>query len=343
MLKHLQLSVKIDGFTKLYDDVMEVLDPEFKVYFLREYGTKVEQWAYCYRTGSGITCNNYIESFHSNLKKNYFNSKVIDRIDKCIHALMKVARNQMFDRVLYLVKDKYTLKENLIVKRHATAIKEMADVQVTTLESNLAWKVSSLTNEEVSYGVILENEVCPIDCLVKCRTCQICPHMYYCDCVDHLTTNTICKHIHIVAMTFNASVSMPSAIKIAEKLDDVTSQICSIEPDCHQAAAVASGSLYTEVISLAKRLEKPHAMAEEDVTEFKSLITRCNELLGGAQLPEANTTLRVPANKKAQTQMRFETPKRKKRSGAGRLTKPNKDEDPDTLLQELKKPRQAYE
>ena len=42
------------------------------------------------------------------------------------------------------------------------------------------------------------SKVCPSNCSVKCTDCNVCIHMYYCNCIDAIIHHTICKHIHLV-------------------------------------------------------------------------------------------------------------------------------------------------
>ena len=35
-------------------------------------------------------------------------------------------------------------------------------------------------------------------CNMKCSECEICVHMYMCNCTDFLILSTMCKHIHLV-------------------------------------------------------------------------------------------------------------------------------------------------
>ena len=72
----------------------------------------------CYRQGSFINTNMYVEAFHRVLKYIYLRGKVNRRVDTCVHALIKIARDKFFERTVKLSKGKCSLKLDDIRKRH---------------------------------------------------------------------------------------------------------------------------------------------------------------------------------------------------------------------------------
>ena len=48
---------------------------------------------------------------------------------------------------------------------------------------------------------------CEFECKLLCSTCQICPHMYSCTCLDFTLHSTVCKHIHLIHMSNALSTS----------------------------------------------------------------------------------------------------------------------------------------
>ncbi len=168
---------------------------EFGEYFETYYSKRKAQWASCYRKSSGINTNMYVESFHKVLKYIYFKGKTNRRVDKCIQVLLKYDRDKAFDRLIKLEKGKQTGRIRVINKRHQLS-KKLTLSQVSDLNHS-SWKVAS-SNSKEEYIVTHQTSVCPSKCLLKCVSCNICIHMYYCNCMDATVIHTICKHIHLV-------------------------------------------------------------------------------------------------------------------------------------------------
>ena len=74
----------------------------FGSYFQTHYATNVKQWAACYRTDAFVNTNMYVEAFHRVLKHVYMKGRVNKRLDKCIHVLLKLARDKGFERLVKL-------------------------------------------------------------------------------------------------------------------------------------------------------------------------------------------------------------------------------------------------
>ena len=168
---------------------------EFGQYFMKYYTPRKEQWAASYRHSSLINTNMYAEAFHHVLKYIYLKGRVNKRVDKCIHTLMKIARDKSFDRLLKLTKGKVTKKMTEINKKHTESTK-METKCVTLLEEGM-WDVPSFTTSS-HYTVALENNTsCPVNCALKCTVCDECIHRYSCNCQDYVILGNMCKHIHL--------------------------------------------------------------------------------------------------------------------------------------------------
>ena len=48
------------------------------------------------------------------------------------------------------------------------------------------WDVTSSHGND-KYRVTMENEVCPVNCRLRCNDCNICVHSYSCTCQDYTT------------------------------------------------------------------------------------------------------------------------------------------------------------
>ena len=60
----------------------------------------------CYRKKAGINTNMHVESFHRLLKYVYMKGKVNKRVDKCLHLLLKIARDKAYERLIKSEKGK---------------------------------------------------------------------------------------------------------------------------------------------------------------------------------------------------------------------------------------------
>ena len=73
--------------------------PDFHQYFKTQYVAKVKEWATCFRIGTIVNTNIFIESFHRLLKVNYLNNKQDCREDKLIHVLLRIAHNLIYEQL----------------------------------------------------------------------------------------------------------------------------------------------------------------------------------------------------------------------------------------------------
>ena len=85
----------------------------------------------------------------------------------------------------------------MIRERHQSSLKLCAAL-VNETEQNSSWEVTS-RDRTSTYTVSLLNNTCPQQCEIRCYDCDICVHIYTCNCADALIRYTICKHIHLVA------------------------------------------------------------------------------------------------------------------------------------------------
>ena len=83
----------------------------FYQYFNTQYVTKVKEWATCFRIGTIVNTNMFVESFHRSLKVNCLNNKQNRRVDRLIHVLLRIARNLIYEQLNKVEKIK-SLTEN---------------------------------------------------------------------------------------------------------------------------------------------------------------------------------------------------------------------------------------
>ena len=81
------------------------------------------------------------------------------------------------------------------MKRHV-ASKYLSTTLVTIIDE-CTWQVKSADKQQ-QYTVVKELPICTQNCCLRCNDSDICVHMYYCNCMDAIIRNTLCKHIHLV-------------------------------------------------------------------------------------------------------------------------------------------------
>jgi len=200
-------------------------------YFKRNYVGRCEQWATCYRVGSIVNTNMFVEAFHRLLKVVYLNGKQNRRVDKLLHILFRIARDMYYEQILKIEKGKTTHRQCEIQKRHKSAM-EMASTCTVERVGENEWKVQSQAKIEVFYAVHRLLQAC--DCKLHCRSCGSCTHMYSCSCMDSAIHHTVCKHVHLVHISFKEGSSTMSNKASSDGTEIVCEDhaIVQLEHDC---------------------------------------------------------------------------------------------------------------
>ena len=71
----------------------------FHNYFNTNYCTRLHDCATCYRLGSTVNTNMFLEAFHRVLKIVYLHHKQNRRVDSLLVALIKIGGNAAFERL----------------------------------------------------------------------------------------------------------------------------------------------------------------------------------------------------------------------------------------------------
>ena len=190
---------KFRFFLQQFISSLDMNEKRFCKYFKEHYCNRFEQWASCFRSGTIVNTNMFLESFHRTLKIVYLEQKSNRRIDFFLHTLLKIAKDKIFERLTKLEKGKYTHRISEINKRHKSAVKLLPSSVVTT--ENSCWTVRSVRDGSLLYTVKLTKEVC--ECKLQCSICKVCAHQYSCSCMDSKLHATVCKHVHLVVMMLN--------------------------------------------------------------------------------------------------------------------------------------------
>ena len=72
---------------------------EFSKYFVENCGNRYEQWAMCFRKGSGINTNMFSEASHRVLKHVYMHGRHNKRLNHLLQILLAYFRDKRFDYV----------------------------------------------------------------------------------------------------------------------------------------------------------------------------------------------------------------------------------------------------
>ena len=323
-----------DEFEKLYDSTIHQLSAcadtqKYCDYFVSTYGKRKNQWAMCYRQGSFINTNMYVEAFHRVLKYIYLKGTVNKRVDKCIHVLLKIARDKFFDRLVKGSKGKYSFKLEDIRKRHDKS----EDISFAAIQetSEGVFNVMSSTGNGNYTVTALDNTICSRDnCMLYCSKCNVCLHTYSCTCPDYSIAANMCKHIHFIGRF---------------KAKGVT-EVKSIHPSPPPILQLHSNEIHS-VLSLGG---KPTSVIESrrkalrSVQQLTALIEECNDEEMLTQVnSEINTSIRLlkcelhnvtlpvvsqqePANKKLSPQRRFFSTRKRNRVSSVKIAKPTNEE-----------------
>ena len=137
------------------------LCPDYVKYFVKNYLTRPDEWAMCFRTFShgNTDTNMYVESFHNILKTFYMNRKANMRCDELLNILMIIEQDFHFNHSLK------TRKENpvnpVLAPRHERGLK-IVDNDVTFKDEK--WEVKAQQNKNKEnieiYDIKLINDVC---------------------------------------------------------------------------------------------------------------------------------------------------------------------------------------
>lgn len=194
---------------------------EFGEYFVQFYCGRPEQWAYCFRQGLGINTNMYLESFHRSLKHLYLEGKKVKRLDKTINAVMKMARDSLFKRLIKLTKQTVSERVLRINKAHKASENVVSSAFVVSKEGE-EWFVSSSNGKE-KYTITKCGNICEENCM-KCSYCNICIHSFKCTCHYNVIKMNICKHIHACCRVFSLTGSSPLSTVVDDDVNTLINQ-----------------------------------------------------------------------------------------------------------------------
>ncbi|KAF9086522.1 hypothetical protein BGX27_003174, partial [Mortierella sp. AM989] len=187
---------RIEAFRERWAEYNEVMDFIEKNYFDE---TKMERWMLCYRQDvsyANIDTNNYIESWHNTLKRHFFKDNRIQRPDRVIHTLAKIALPH-YQRKCML--------QNLGVGRMTPAQKKARDSQFRAIEQ---LRRCGNNDGDVLLGTALPNVLAVKSFADPGRVYNMemdfskreLGHFTSCTCPDFFQSKMICKHISLAML-----------------------------------------------------------------------------------------------------------------------------------------------
>ena len=133
-------------------------------------------------------------------KYKYSKGKVNRRVDKCLVNLLKFSRDKVFERITKLTKGKNSAKLKRVYRSHLESM-NVPFTNVLKQQNEWTWVIESAVGKHEH--VVEESQNHPrtekSSCRLSCLDCNVCSHMFRCQCVDYLKKGNICKHIHLLS------------------------------------------------------------------------------------------------------------------------------------------------
>lgn len=164
------------------------------MFFVNEYTGSFSDSSANFEEHSEIHTNSKLEAMHRVLKDIYFKGLKVRRLDFSIFRLLKMAWDNLFERLTFLKEEnrEYTLK--ILKNRHDAGMSISFDDIVSRGQS---YEVRSVASPGKIYSV--EKEVINCSCELRCADCDTCLHSYTCSCVDFSIAGNCCLHVHAVS------------------------------------------------------------------------------------------------------------------------------------------------
>ena len=303
----------------------------FSDYFTTYYVARKSQWAACYRKGAQLNTNMYVEAFHRLLKHVYMKGKCNKRVDKCIHMLVKLERDKAFERLIKLEKGKISSRLTVIHKRHL-ASQKLSPLLISIVNDN-TWSVQSSTDSNQWYTVERDAHECDSKCALRCQECNVCVHMYSCNCSDALIHHTICKHIHLVASSNHHSEEVPMDCTDLSEYEPLLETLLHKE-DSTTPVSTMKSTLIEKLSSLFNQIKNCDSLPALSIID--SLIKTANNAVkvNTSEQQQLNPVCNEPLNKNIILQRPFLSTKKRRKQPSLRLVKPSQS-DKETICSKL--------
>ena len=308
---------------------------QFFQYFNTHYVPHQNEWATCYRIGTIVNTNMFVESFHRLLKVVYLDSKQNRRVDSLLFVLLRLSRNLIYDQIQKIAKGKITHRKCEIKKRHKSAEEFMGKkTPKYTKQGENTWKIESFSHEGNFYTVqqLLPHCECPL----HCSMCNACIHMYSCTCLDASIHCTVCKHIHVLHMLESISDTMKSSNDDNEtsgiEVEDEFNTLDYFARILHEGNATTLENLRKEVNGLLHGAELlvdtcKNADTLQTVKKHLKSAIAVIRATGTADTYSWKPRSIMAPNAKHSKQLTFFSTQRKRKTSNSRLAKPTSEEE----------------
>lgn len=280
----------------------------------------------CYRKKAGINTNMHVESFHRLLKYVYMKGKVNKRVDKCLHLLLKIARDKAYERLIKSEKGKISHRIACIRQRHKTSLEMSTDLVEENGDD--CWKVVSSSNPLVCYEVCKEDCSCSATCSMRCTQCDICIHQYSCTCPDSLVRLTICKHIHLLSRklcpdSINRSKGTPTYVirSDQESKDQNNAKIL-------QEVTIPSKKILASALDLNKNIDTLKSLIIQSsdtgmLNHVNALVCRAINVIQMTSPSSMDFKNASPVTQNIEPQQSFSSQRKRSRKTTVRMAKPS--------------------
>jgi len=153
------------------DDKMQ----KFAAYFSKEYACRPHLWTLCHCLGLHVHHNMHLVALHHILKHVHMGGRNVKRMDRCIHALLRLMRSKMDDRLLKVNMGKWTRHLLGIRSRHKKGV-SCASGLVTVVQTDMQYAVrgtkpTDLYLVENNESVPHSTQLCPLRCYNTALEC----------------------------------------------------------------------------------------------------------------------------------------------------------------------------
>ena len=105
----------------------------------------------------------------------------------------------MFERITKLTKGENSAKLKLVHRSHLESV-NVPFTKVLRQQNESTWIIESVVGKREYF--VEKNQDYPCteknSCRLSCINCNICSHMFRCQCADYLVKGNICKHIYLL-------------------------------------------------------------------------------------------------------------------------------------------------
>ncbi|KAF7268851.1 hypothetical protein GWI33_018049 [Rhynchophorus ferrugineus] len=155
---------------------------------------RIRMWAHCHRVGASISTNLAIESFIKLLNYNKLQRQCDIGVERLLDLLEEIVNERMWQA---------------IINSHKKAIDLEGKVEA---QGSGMFKVPSSTDNN-EYYIVSTIEKCNKGCTFGyCSQCEVCLHVYKCDCPENSIKYVLCIHIHAVALFKKKAENVVDAI-----------------------------------------------------------------------------------------------------------------------------------